>query len=95
MPQPVERRSPYSIGIPTASMRGEPGWVVPGWGGAASVDLNGDLVYLEQAGYYGAYFVVSDYSGDAAGHYGDSIEYVSTNGTLLNSRGFECLGLQP
>lgn len=66
-----------------------------GGGGAASVDLNGDLVYLEQAGYYGAYFVVSDYSGDAAGHYGDSIEYVSTNGTLLNSRGFECLGLQP
>lgn len=54
---------------------------------AASVDLNGDLVYSAQAGYYGAYFVVSDYSGDAAGHYGDSIGYVSGNGTLLDIPG--------
>lgn len=54
---------------------------------AASVDLNGDLVYSEQAGCYGAYFIVSDYSGDAAGHYGDSIEYVSGNGTLLDIPG--------
>lgn len=28
-------------------------------------DLNGDLVYSEEAGYYGAYFVVTDYSGGA------------------------------
>lgn len=54
---------------------------------AASPDMNGDLVYSEESGYYGAYFVVTDYSGDAAGHYGDSIEYVANNGTLLNIPG--------
>lgn len=54
---------------------------------AASPDMNGDLVYSEESGYYGAYFVVTDYSGDAAGHYGDSIEYVANNGTLLNISG--------
>ncbi|GFN13615.1 hypothetical protein AtubIFM55763_009013 [Aspergillus tubingensis] len=50
---------------------------------SASPDLNGDLVYSESAGLYGAYFVVTDYSGDASGHYGDSIEYVADNGTLV------------
>lgn len=45
-------------------------------------DMNGDLVYSDAAELYGAYFVVTDYSGDAEGHYGDSIQYVDTNGTL-------------
>lgn len=54
---------------------------------AASPDMNGDLAYSEEAGYYGAYFVVTDYSGDASGHYGDSIEYVANNGTLLDIPG--------
>ncbi|KAK6810596.1 hypothetical protein RU639_013560 [Aspergillus parasiticus] len=54
---------------------------------SASPDLNGDLVYSEQAGLYGAYFVVTDYSGDAAGHYGDSIQYVADNGTLVTVTG--------
>ncbi|PYH81765.1 hypothetical protein BO82DRAFT_309894 [Aspergillus uvarum CBS 121591] len=54
---------------------------------AEAVDMNGDLVYSEEAGMYGAYFVVSDYSGWAEGHYGDSIEYVATNGTLLDISG--------
>lgn len=54
---------------------------------AASPDMNGDLVYSKEAGYYGAYFVVTDYSGDASGHYGDSIEYVADNGTLLDIPG--------
>ncbi|KAJ6070224.1 hypothetical protein N7467_011543, partial [Penicillium canescens] len=54
---------------------------------SASPDLNGDLVYSEKAGLYGAYFVVTDYSGDASGHFGDSIEYVSTNGTLVTIAG--------
>ncbi|KAG9645416.1 hypothetical protein KCU64_g10943, partial [Aureobasidium melanogenum] len=49
---------------------------------SASPDLNGDLVYSEQAGLYGAYFVVTDYSGWAEGHFGDSVQYVSTNGSL-------------
>ncbi|KAK6008737.1 hypothetical protein QM012_000640 [Aureobasidium pullulans] len=49
---------------------------------SASPDLNGDLVYSEKAGVYGAYFVVTDYSGWAEGHFGDSIQYVSTNGSL-------------
>jgi hypothetical protein len=54
---------------------------------SASPDLNGDLVYSEKAGLYGAYFVVTDYSGAASGHFGDSIEYVSTNGTLVTIAG--------
>ncbi|KAE8154871.1 hypothetical protein BDV25DRAFT_147124 [Aspergillus avenaceus] len=54
---------------------------------AASPDLNGDLVYSEQSGLYGAYFVITDYSGDAAGHFGDSIEYVADNGTLVTIAG--------
>ncbi|KAH0383086.1 hypothetical protein KCU92_g5656, partial [Aureobasidium melanogenum] len=49
---------------------------------SASPDLNGDLVYSEKAGLYGAYFVVTDYSGWAGGHFGDSVHYVSTNGSL-------------
>ncbi|KAG9965638.1 hypothetical protein KCU61_g1897, partial [Aureobasidium melanogenum] len=49
---------------------------------SASPDLNGDLVYSEKAGLYGAYFVVTDYSGWAEGHFGDSVQYVSTNGSL-------------
>ncbi|KAI5201491.1 hypothetical protein E4T42_02283 [Aureobasidium subglaciale] len=49
---------------------------------SASPDLNGDLVYSEKAGIYGAYFVVTDYSGWAEGHFGDSVQYVSTNGSL-------------
>ncbi|KAK0662012.1 hypothetical protein DIS24_g2456 [Lasiodiplodia hormozganensis] len=49
---------------------------------SASPDMNGDLVYSAEAGLYGAYFVVTDYSGDAAGHFGDSIQYVKEDGTL-------------
>ncbi|KAH0353704.1 hypothetical protein KCU83_g3099, partial [Aureobasidium melanogenum] len=49
---------------------------------SASPDLNGDLVYSEKAGLYSAYFVVTDYSGWAEGHFGDSVQYVSTNGSL-------------
>ncbi|THW04424.1 hypothetical protein D6D26_02776 [Aureobasidium pullulans] len=49
---------------------------------SASPDLNGDLVYSEKAGLYGAYFVVTDYSGWAEGHFGDSVQYISTNGSL-------------
>jgi hypothetical protein len=49
---------------------------------SAAPDMNGDLVYSESAELYGAYFVVTDYSGDASGHFGDSVEYVSSSGTL-------------
>lgn len=48
----------------------------------ATPDANGDLVYSEAAGLYAAYFVVTSYSGDYSGHYGDSIAYVGENGTL-------------
>jgi hypothetical protein len=44
--------------------------------------MNGDLVYSESEGLYGAYFVVTDYTGDASGHYGDSIQYVTKAGEL-------------
>ncbi|KAL4877850.1 hypothetical protein BJY04DRAFT_121377 [Aspergillus karnatakaensis] len=48
----------------------------------ASPDLNGDLVYSADSGLYGAYFVVTSYSGSAAGHFGDSIQYVNDAGEL-------------
>ncbi|KAL4919671.1 hypothetical protein BDW62DRAFT_199684 [Aspergillus aurantiobrunneus] len=48
----------------------------------ASPDLNGDLAYSADSGLYGAYFVVTAYSGSAAGHYGDSIQYVNDGGEL-------------
>lgn len=54
---------------------------------AASPDMNGDLVYSEKAGLYGAYVVVTDYDGDAAGHFGDSIQYVAKDGTLKTISG--------
>ncbi|KAJ5726225.1 uncharacterized protein N7483_007582 [Penicillium malachiteum] len=49
---------------------------------SASPDMNGDLVYSESEELYGAYFVVTDYTGDASGHYGDSIQYVTKAGEL-------------
>jgi hypothetical protein len=49
---------------------------------SASPDMNGDLVYSESEGLYGAYFVVTEYTGDASGHYGDSIQYVTKTGEL-------------
>ncbi|KAK6077747.1 hypothetical protein SCUP234_06505 [Seiridium cupressi] len=57
------------------------------FGLAASPDLNGDLVYSEAAGMYGAYFVITAYTGDASGHYGDSVKYVTDDGTLTTISG--------
>jgi hypothetical protein len=69
-------------------------------------DINGDLVYSEKSGLYGAYFVVTgmslfqlpsnfrramcchpDYTGAAAGHFGDSIQYVDDSGKLVQISG--------
>ena len=50
-------------------------------------DMNGDLVWSDKAQMYGAYFVVTDYSGDASGHFGDSIEYVDDTGKLQTIAG--------
>ncbi|PWY71205.1 hypothetical protein BO83DRAFT_50299 [Aspergillus eucalypticola CBS 122712] len=84
-PVPVLHR--YTNGTQTwKTWLGGPG-VHSSDGLSASPDLNGDLVYSESAGLYGAYFVVTDYSGDASGHYGDSIEYVADNGTLVTISG--------
>ncbi|KAF2093579.1 hypothetical protein NA57DRAFT_81080 [Rhizodiscina lignyota] len=52
------------------------------FGAAASPDLNGDLVYSYNSSLYGAYFVVTDYTGDAAGHFGDSVKYINLEGKL-------------
>lgn len=56
-------------------------------GALASPDMNGDLAYSPTAGMYGAYFVVTAYSGSAQGHYGDAIQYVNDNGTLEQIQG--------
>lgn len=56
-------------------------------GALASPDLNGDLVYSEVSGLYGAYFVVTAYSGEAEGHFGDAIQYVTKDGTLKQIAG--------
>ncbi|QDS69796.1 hypothetical protein FKW77_010407 [Venturia effusa] len=53
----------------------------------ASPDMNGDLVYSETAKMYGAYFVVTAYSGSASGHFGDAIQYVSDAGKLQTITG--------
>ena len=52
-----------------------------------SPDMNGDLVYSVEAGLYGAYFVVTDYTTDYAGHFGDSIQYVNEQGALQQITG--------
>ncbi|KAH9842219.1 hypothetical protein Tdes44962_MAKER01597 [Teratosphaeria destructans] len=54
---------------------------------SASPDMNGDLVYSAESDLYGAYFVVTDYTGAATGHYGDSIQYVDSAGALRNIPG--------
>ncbi|KAF2027802.1 hypothetical protein EK21DRAFT_71130, partial [Setomelanomma holmii] len=60
---------------------------VGGMGALASPDLNGDLAYSETAKTYGAYFVVTAYSGDASGHFGDAIQYVDATGKLTKVDG--------
>ncbi|RYP92119.1 hypothetical protein DL770_001780 [Monosporascus sp. CRB-9-2] len=57
------------------------------FGLVASPDMNGDLVFSEEAGLYGAYFVVTAYTGSAAGHFGDSIQYVAKDGSLQDISG--------
>ncbi|KAK7539725.1 uncharacterized protein J3D65DRAFT_645150 [Phyllosticta citribraziliensis] len=52
---------------------------------SCSPDLNGDLVYSEESKTYGAYFVVTNYQGDASGHYGDNLLYVTSEGKLDES----------
>ncbi|KAK0214999.1 hypothetical protein IW262DRAFT_256726 [Armillaria fumosa] len=54
-------------------------------GRTATPDINGDLVWSEPAGLYGAYYVVTAYDGDASGHYGDAISYVNASGTRQDS----------
>ncbi len=60
---------------------------VGGMGALASPDMNGDLAFSEATGMYGAYFVVTAYSGSAQGHFGDAIQYVSENGTFEQIQG--------
>ncbi|KAK3710592.1 hypothetical protein LTR37_010219 [Vermiconidia calcicola] len=47
-----------------------------------SPDMNGDLAYSPESGMYGAYIVVTAYTGFAEGHFGDSIQYVNEKGAL-------------
>ncbi|EXK76834.1 hypothetical protein FOQG_18436 [Fusarium oxysporum f. sp. raphani 54005] len=53
----------------------------------ASPDINGDLVFSEKAGYYAAYIVVTSYSGDASGHFGDAIRYITPAGKVEEIQG--------
>jgi hypothetical protein len=52
-----------------------------------SPDMNGDLAWSAEAQMYGAYFVVTAYSGDFEGHFGDSIQYVDADGKLQTIEG--------
>ncbi|KAI9048729.1 hypothetical protein LZ554_007560 [Drepanopeziza brunnea f. sp. 'monogermtubi'] len=56
--------------------------VHPDEGLSATPDANGDLVYSAESGLYAAYFVVTAYTGNAAGHFADSIQYVDDSGAL-------------
>jgi hypothetical protein len=60
---------------------------VGGMGALAFPDPNGDLTYSESSGMYGAYFIVTAYSGSAQGHVGDAIQYVAIDGTLKQIQG--------
>jgi hypothetical protein len=53
----------------------------------ASTDANGDLVYSEASGLYAAYFVVTAYTTDYSGHFGDSIQYCDDTGALQTIAG--------
>ncbi|ORY61419.1 uncharacterized protein BCR38DRAFT_373238 [Pseudomassariella vexata] len=57
------------------------------FGLAASPDINGDLVWSETAQLFGAYTVITAYTGEASGHYGDSIKYLKPDGTLTTISG--------
>ncbi|KAJ2905027.1 hypothetical protein MKZ38_006683 [Zalerion maritima] len=63
---------------------GGPG-VSEDFGLVASPDLNGDLVFSEEEGHYAAYFVLTAYTGDASGHYGDAIRYVDASTGVIVS----------
>jgi hypothetical protein len=52
-----------------------------------SPDMNGDLAWSAEAQMYGAYFVVTAYTGDFEGHFGDSIQYVDAEGKLQTIEG--------
>ncbi|KAL3423654.1 hypothetical protein PVAG01_05401 [Phlyctema vagabunda] len=56
--------------------------VHPDDGLTATPDANGDLVYSEASGFYAAYFVVTAYTGWAAGHFGDAVQYVNDAGKI-------------
>lgn len=56
-------------------------------GSNASPDINGDLVFSEEAGYYAAYIVVTAYEGWATGHFGDAIRYIDTDGNIEEIQG--------
>ncbi|KAG8699082.1 hypothetical protein FRC09_006846 [Ceratobasidium sp. 395] len=58
--------------------------VHPSFGLTATPDINGDLAYSPESGMYGAYFVVTAYTGSASGHFGDSVQYVNDAGVLQN-----------
>ena len=52
-----------------------------------SPDMNGDLAWSAEAQIYGAYFVVTAYTGSFEGHFGDSIQYVDADGKLQTIAG--------
>ncbi|KAF2183281.1 hypothetical protein K469DRAFT_710812 [Zopfia rhizophila CBS 207.26] len=84
-PVPVLYR--YTSGKQTwKTYLGGPG-VHEDFGLAASPDMNGDLAFSEAAGIYGAYFVVTAYTGSASGHFGDSIQYIDKDGKLQTITG--------
>ena len=56
-------------------------------GSNASPDINGDLVFSEESGYYAAYIVVTAYEGWATGHFGDAIRYLDIDGNLEEIQG--------
>jgi len=79
---PVPAIYRYTNGVQTwKTFVAGPG-VHPDDGLSMAPDMNGDLVWSDEAQLYGAYFVVTDYTGDAEGHFGDSIEYVNATGGL-------------
>ena len=97
MASSVQNAPPGNTPVPALYRyrNGEPVWktylggpnVHPDDGLSMTPDINGDLVWSEKSKLYGTYFVVTDYAGWAEGHYGDSIQYVDTDGQIRTIEG--------
>ncbi|KAK8215794.1 hypothetical protein HDK77DRAFT_373669 [Phyllosticta capitalensis] len=100
-PPPNDAGQPTPVPVLYRIIDGEVKWKVflagpglhPDPGLGAAVDMNGDLTYSPVKKLYGAYFVISYYTGEGAkGHFSDSIQYVDEDGQIQDIKGATSAG---